>query len=94
MQMIKHWKHKGLRQFFETGNHAGIRPDHAAKLARQLRQLDDAKSEREMNIPGWDWHPLSGNLLGHSSVTVNANWRMTFKFEDGDAILVDYKDYH
>jgi len=47
-----------------------------------------------MNIPGWGLHFLSGNLLGHYSVTVNGNWRMTFTFEGEDAILVDYQDYH
>lgn len=47
-----------------------------------------------MNTPGWKLHGLSGNLSGHYSVTVNGNWRMTFRFENGDAVLVDYQDYH
>jgi len=47
-----------------------------------------------MNVPGWKMHGLTGNLAGHYSVTVNGNWRLTFTFEDGDAILVDYQDYH
>lgn len=47
-----------------------------------------------MNIPGWRMHELSGNLEGHWAVWVNANWRLTFRFEDGDAILVNYQDYH
>ena len=47
-----------------------------------------------MNVPGWKLHGLSGNLAGHYSVTVNGNWRMTFTFEDSDAVLVDYQDYH
>jgi len=92
--MIKNFKHKGLKQFFETGSHAGIRPDHAAKLARQLRQLNDATNASDMNMPGWRLHPLTGDLLGLWSVSVNGNWRMTFAFEGEDAILVDYQDYH
>lgn len=92
--MIKHFKHKGLRQFFETGSRSGIRPDHAAKLARQLRQLNDAARVQDMNMPGWSLHSLSGDLAEHWSVTVNGNWRMTFRFEGEDAILVDYQDYH
>lgn len=92
--MIKNFKHKGLQSFFETGNRVGIRPDHATRLARQLRQLNDAASPREMNMPGWRLHPLSGDLAGHWSVTVNGNWRMTFVFEGEDAVLVDYRDYH
>ncbi len=80
--------------FFESGSKAGIRPDHAGRLARQLRQLNDAREPKEMNIPGWRLHALGGDLVGHWSVTVNGNWRMTFVFEDQDAILVDYQDYH
>ena len=92
--MIKHFKHKGLHSFFATGSKSGIRPDHAPRLSRQLRQLNDCASPGEMNMPGWKLHPLSGDLAGHWSVTVNGNWRMTFVFEDEDAILVDYQDYH
>jgi proteic killer suppression protein len=47
-----------------------------------------------MNLPGWRMHTLVGNLTGFYSVTVNGNWRMTFTFEGGDAVLVDYQDYH
>jgi proteic killer suppression protein len=56
--------------------------------------LELAKSAEDMNSPGWGWHPLVGNLAQHYAVTVNGNWRLTFKFEDGDAVLVDYLDYH
>ena len=92
--MIKQFRHKGLQAFFETGKMSGIRPDHAPRLARQLRQLNDATSPREMNMPGWRLHRLSGDQAEHWSVTVNSNWRMTFVFEGEDAILVDYRDYH
>ena len=47
-----------------------------------------------MNTPGWELHPLRGNLAGHWSVRANGNWRITFGFDDEDAILVDYQDYH
>ena len=47
-----------------------------------------------MNAPGWKLHPLKGDHVGHWSVWVNGNWRLTFTFENGDAVLVDYKDYH
>lgn len=47
-----------------------------------------------MNAPGWKLHALSHNLKGHWAITVNGNWRLTFAFDDGDAILVDYQDYH
>lgn len=92
--MIKSWKHKGLKRFFETGSTAGIRPDHAGKLARQLQHLNVATNPQDMNIPGWMLHPLRGDLKDHWSVRVNGNWRMTFRFEGEDAVLVDYQDYH
>jgi proteic killer suppression protein len=47
-----------------------------------------------MNIPGWQFHALSGNLADDWAVSVNGNWRLTFRFEGEDAILVDYRDYH
>ena len=47
-----------------------------------------------MNLPGWKLHPLGGDLAGHYSVWVNANWRVTFTFEGTNAVLVDYQDYH
>ena len=92
--MIKSFEHKGLQAFFEKGSKAGIQPHHAPRLSRQLVRLDVAKVPEDMNVPGWRLHGLSGNLAGHYSVTVNGNWRMTFTFEDGDAVLVDYQDYH
>ncbi len=92
--MIKTFRHKGVKEFFNSGSKAGIQPSHAAKLARQLRQLNDARSAVDMNMPGWNLHPLSGDLSEHWSVWVNGNWRLTFTFEGEDAILVDYQDYH
>ena len=47
-----------------------------------------------MNAPGWGLHPLHGDLKGHWTVKVNGNWRLTFTFEEEDAVLVDYQDYH
>lgn len=92
--MIKTFEHKGLQAFFETGNKAGIQPHHAQRLARQLARLDLAKRPADMNVPGWRLHPLTGNLAEHYAVTVSGNWRITFKFEGEDALLVDYQDHH
>lgn len=78
--MIKTFRHKGLQAFFTTGSLAGIQPHHATRLKRQLVRLELAKHANDMNIPGWGLHSLSGNLIGHYSVTVNGNWRMTFTF--------------
>jgi proteic killer suppression protein len=92
--VIKSFQHKGLQGFFETGSKAGIQPHHAPRLSRQLLRLDVAKSPDDMNVPGWRLHGLAGNMAGHYSVAVNGNWRMSFAFDGGDAVLVDYQDYH
>ncbi len=92
--VIKSFRHAGLEKFFRTGSKAGIQPAHAKKLSRQLFTLHEVQGPLEMNYPGWDLHPLKGDLHGHWSISVNGNWRMTFCFDGEDAILVDYKDYH
>ncbi len=88
------WKHKGLKAFFEAGSKKGIQPKHESRLRLQLTVLDRAKSAQDMNAPGWLLHPLKGKDAGRWSVWVNGNWRVTFEFDGGDAILVDYQDYH
>ncbi|MFA5702011.1 MAG: type II toxin-antitoxin system RelE/ParE family toxin [Advenella sp.] len=92
--MIVSFKHKGLERFFKTGNKSGIQTAHAPKLARILARLNSSKTVNDMNIPGWDLHPLQGNLQLHWSVKVNGNWRVTFIFESGHAKIIDYQDYH
>lgn len=93
--VIRSFRHKGLRTFFETGSVAGIQASHASRLARQLRHLNDARTPQDMNIPGWRLHLLKGRALAHHwSVWMNGNWRLTFAFEGEDAVLVDYQDYH
>ncbi|MCA8238715.1 MULTISPECIES: type II toxin-antitoxin system RelE/ParE family toxin [Burkholderia] len=92
--MIKSWVHKGLEAFFVTGSKAGIRPDHAPRLRRMLARLDVAGKPHDMNVPGWRFHGLVGGLDGYYAVGVNGNWRLTFRFEGPDVVLVDYQDYH
>lgn len=92
--MIKSFKHKGIKLFFEKGSTAGIQVSHAPKLAAMLRRLNAARTAKDMNLPGWGLHPLKGDLRGHFSVWVSGNWRLTFRFDGEDAELVDYQDYH
>ena len=92
--MIKSFRHKGLEDFFRTGSKAGIQPAHAKRLRLQLAALDAAIDSQGMNLPGWKLHELAGDLAGHCAVSVSGNWRLTFKFEDQDAVLVNYQDYH
>ena len=92
--MIKSFRHDGLERFFLRGSKAGIDPKHAKRLRLQLGTLDSATSATDMNLPGWQWHPLKDDLAGHWAVSVSGNWRLTFTFEGADAVLVDYQDYH
>ena len=92
--MIKSFRHKGLEVFFRTGSKKGIQPHHAARLQLQLAALDNANGPEDMNAPTWRLHELSGKFLGHWSVWINGNWRLTFCFDGKDAELVDYQDYH
>jgi proteic killer suppression protein len=92
--MIKSFRHAGLEKFFFTGSKAGIQPTHSRKLNVQLTTLNKAKVPADMAAPGWKLHALRGDLKEHWSVKVNGNWRLTFRFEGEDAILVDYQDYH
>lgn len=92
--MIRGFRHRGLELFFRKGSKAGIQAKHATRLGVQLFALDNAKSAKDMNAPGWKLHPLKGELAGQWSISVSGNWRLTFSFEGEDAILVDYQDYH
>lgn len=92
--MIRSFAHKGLQRFFETGTKSGIQAKHAERLRLILGRLDVSESVRDMDLPGLALHPLAGDRLGTWSVKVSGNWRVTFRFIDGDAEIVDYEDYH
>ncbi len=92
--MIRSFKHKGLRGFWETGSKAGIQQAHSARLRLILQRLDSAKEVQDAGFHGARLHPLKGKMKGLWSLTVNGNWRIIFKFENGDAYVVDYLDYH
>lgn len=92
--MIKSFAHKGLEKFFGSGSKAGIQAAHADRLRKQLGALNAAAKPEDMNVPGWDLHELKGKLAGTWSISVNGNWRVTFKFDGADAQVVDYEDYH
>jgi toxin HigB-1 len=92
--MIKSWKHKGLRQFFEAGSMKGMQSKHKVRLKIILQRLNAATLVDDLDLPGMRFHILKGPLKGHFSVTVNANWRIIYKFDGHDAVLVGYLDYH
>jgi proteic killer suppression protein len=92
--MIKSFRHKGLRKLFETGSTAGIQADHAKRLRMQLAALDTAQVVDDVDLPGFALHPLKGEMRGRWAISVNGNWRLTFEFQDGNAHVLDYEDYH
>ncbi len=92
--MIKSFKHKGLKKYFETGSTSGIQPKHQRKLRMQLAAIDTAQAIDDINLPGFKLHPLKGNRDGIWSITVNGNWRITFEFINGNAFILNYEDYH
>ena len=92
--MISSIQHKGLKLFFENDNSSKLQPHHVEKIRRILYRLDEAETIDDLNIVGWSLHPLSGDMKGYWAVKVNGNYRITFRYEDGNAFDVDYIDYH
>jgi len=92
--MIKNFIHKGLEKFYRSGKTSGIQAKHAKRLRLILSNLDQAESPDDMDLPGLRLHQLKGNRKGIWSVSVSGNWRVTFHFNDKDAEIVNYEDYH
>jgi proteic killer suppression protein len=92
--MIATFRHKGLRQLFEDDVAKGVNPEHERKLKQILLVLQAAQQIESLNLPTFRLHPLTGDLKGFWSITVRANWRVIFRFQDGQAFDVDLVDYH
>lgn len=92
--MIVSFRHKGLKRLYEDDDPRGVQAEHVPKLRNLLARLDAASSLGDMDLPGFGLHPLKGNLKDFWAVTVRANWRVTFRFADGNVIDADYVDYH
>ena len=92
--MIKSFRNRGLKALYEGRRPAKVAPSHVAKLARILSALDRSSGPDGMGLPGFRLHPLKGGLKGHFAVSVSGNRRVTFRFEDGHAVEIDYLDYH
>jgi toxin HigB-1 len=92
--VIRNFKHKGLKRLFEDGDRKGIRPDLLEKVENVLFVLSRAKTLDDVRLPGLRLHTLKGDLKGLWAVTVRANWRIVFHFENGTVADVDLVDYH
>ncbi len=92
--MISSFRHKGLKQFFETGSKGGIRPELATRIARRLDVLSAAQELTDIRAHGFNLHQLKGDRRGVWAISVSGNWRITFRFVDHDTCEVDLEDYH
>ena len=92
--MIRSLQHKGLRRLYEDDDARGVIGQHTRKLRDILARLDAATESADLDVPGFRLHPLKGELKSFWAITVRANWRVVFRFVDGDVFDVDYIDYH
>ena len=92
--MIKSWLHKGLQNFFETGSTAGIPSAYSKKIAKRLESIDEAQDIQQLNLSSFKLHQLKGERSGIWSISVTGNWRITSRFEDGNAYILNFEDYH
>jgi len=92
--VIKSFRHKGLKELFETGAAAGINAKYHKRLRVRLDAIHSATSLKHLDIPGWNLHPLKKDQLGRHAIAASGPWRITFEFKDGDAYRVDFEQYH
>ena len=94
LNVIKTFRHRGLKRLYEKGDTNKLRADQVNRIEDVLAHLDVASRPSEMDFPGYRLHRLKGDLKDVWSVNISANWRITFRFEDGDACDIDLVDYH
>jgi len=93
--MVKSFIHKGLKSFFEKGESKKLNQNHVGKIRIILARLNSAKELRDLNYPGSNLHPLKKPpYRGFYSIDVSGNYRVVFRFENGDVFDVDYLDTH
>jgi antitoxin HigA-1 len=92
--VIASFKHRGLKRLYENDDHRSLSAAHVGKIKRILARLDEATEVSSMALPGFGLHPLKGKLKGFWAVRVSGNWRIVFRFENGNAYDVDLTDYH
>ncbi len=92
--MIRTFRHRGLKRLYERDDPTRLAAGLAERIALALADLDEVSKPRDIDLPGYRLHPLKGNLKGLWSISVSGNWRIVFRFEDGDVYDVDLVDYH
>jgi proteic killer suppression protein len=94
MFMIGNIRHKGLAALYYDDQPKGVKQSLVKRLRYILALLATAFTVEDMNIPSLKLHQLKGDLAGFYAVSVSGNWRVIFRFEEGQAIDVDLIDYH
>lgn len=92
--MLLNLKNKALKRLWENDDASGIRPDWVKKVRIVMDALNAASKPEDLNLPGFNFHPLRENRAGDYAVNVSRNWRITFRWSGQDAIDVDLEDYH
>ena len=92
--MIGSIRNKALKRYWTKGDESALRADWRGKVRRTMAALDRASEPTDLDLPGYGFHPLTGDMNGRFSITISRNWRLTFGWNDGDAIDVDLEDYH
>ena len=92
--MIRTFRHRGLKRLYERGDPSRVSADQSERIALALADLDEASKLSDVDLPGYRLHPLKGDLRGIWSISISRNWRIVFRFEDGDVYDVDLVDYH
>lgn len=93
--MIKTFKDKHTHRFFTTGVSKILPPDLLKRAKRRLEYLELATSLEDLKIPPSNrLHALKGDRKGQYSIAINTQWRICFRFVNGDAYDVEITDYH
>ena len=91
--MIRNFKHRGLKRLYEHGDRSQVQSDRIERIEDILARLDVAGVPSDLDLPGYGLHPLKGKLKGLWALKVSGNWRIVFRFKDGDASDVNLVDY-
>jgi len=92
--VIRSFRNKALADLWRTGRSARIDKRLTARILIRLEALNEAGRPEDMNVPGFDFHALRGFRPIRYTVHVNGPWCVTFEFDEGDALKVDFEQYH
>ena len=91
--MIASFKHRGLKALYEGRTARRVAPEHLRKLVDILTVLDQSRTRHDLVLPGFRLHSLKDKKKTQYAIDVSGNWRVIFRFNDGDVVDVDFIDY-